>query len=110
MADVFGDLLRRPAGALHQASVESPEELLLASTVRDDRVRRSREVPGRLRKPKACVRRGRAVVSRRSDADGGPADLPPATRVHRCAKLIERVDEDERGLERSLSAVEVELD
>src|SRR5947208_13004427 len=102
---IFGDLLRRPAGALHQASVESPEEILLPSTVRDDRVGRSRELSPRLGETKACVRSCRALIGGRRDADGEATDLSPATRVHRCAKLIERIDENERGLERSLRAV-----
>src|SRR5258706_8014730 len=83
IADVFGDVLRRPAGALHQARVESPEKILLPSTVRDDRVRRSRELSRRLGETKACVRSRRAVIGGRGDADGGPTDLPSATRVHR---------------------------
>src|SRR5439155_14765396 len=92
LPDVFGDLLRRAAGAPHQARVESPEEILLPSTVRDDRVRRSRELSRRLGETKTCVRSRRAVIGGRGDADGGAIDLSPATRVHRRAKLVERVD------------------
>src|SRR5258707_15875795 len=91
---VLGDLLGGSAGALGQAPVELPEELLLLAALRGDLLRSTGKLRRRLGKVESRMRRGSAVMGGRDQADGRAADLTPAKDVQGRGQ-VGGVDQDE---------------
>ena len=108
--NVFGNLFCRPARYLSHTNVESPQQGLLLAALRADLFRRSRELGGGLPEPESCVRGGRAAVTGSHDTDHGATDLAATMDAHDRAKCIERVDDDERRLERAIGTVHMQVD
>jgi hypothetical protein len=107
---IFRDLFGRTACDSGQPRVESPEQVLVLLIVRGDLIRGSRVLRSWLTEPEARVRRRGAMAGEGHDTGRGPADLTSAMRAHWRAEHVKDVDENERGLERAVRAVEVDLD